>query len=63
METDTESTLQEYQIQLEQVTQKPKNNQKTLNLYTIKCNKKVELALKSKPDNDELLKLKEDLLV
>lgn len=40
METDTESNLQEYQIQLEQ----------------------VELALKSDPSNDELLKLKADLV-
>jgi survival-of-motor-neuron-related-splicing factor 30 len=39
METDTESTLQEYQIQLEQ----------------------VDIALKSDPDNEELLKLKADL--
>ena len=38
---DTESALQEYQIQLEQ----------------------VEIALKSQPDNEELLKLKLDLEV
>ncbi len=42
METsDTESTLQEYEIQLEQ----------------------VEIALKSDPSNEELLKLKQDLIV
>lgn len=35
METDTESTLQEYQIQLEQVTQKPKNYQKKTYIYTL----------------------------
>lgn len=41
MEIDSESTLQEYKIQLEQ----------------------VEIALKSQPDNEELLLLKSDLEV
>lgn len=41
MDVDNEATLQEYQIQLEQ----------------------VELALRSDPDNEELLKLKQDLIV
>jgi hypothetical protein len=39
--SETESTLQEYEIQLEQ----------------------VEIALKSDPSNEELLKLKQDLIV
>ena len=49
METDTESTLQEYQIQLEQVTQEPKNNQTTLILYTFKSKKgRISIEIKAR---------------
>ena len=67
METDNESTLQEYQIQLEQVTiYLPLL---AFFFFAIKffkgdrLKKKVELALKSDSQNEELIKLKEDLLV
>jgi hypothetical protein len=63
MDADTESTLQEYQIQLEQVGFSLFlliQNKLLSKFYT---NIQVELALRSDPDNEELKKLKEDLIV
>jgi hypothetical protein len=65
---DTDSTLQEYQIQLEQV-------KRFLSFFICLSkflrdffvshsnNNKVEIALKSDSENEELLRLKVDLLV
>ena len=58
---DLQSNLLEYQVQLEQVGFK---DDKIIRFEVtgLKCSQ-VEIALKNDPDNEDILKLKNDLVV